>query len=321
MRNITNIYLGYNRIHKIDGYAFAGTEDIQMLLLNNNPIKVVNSTAFSGLKKVEFLFLPAGVRTLQADAFSGLEQVGVLKLAYLDLTEMSAHTFRGLSRIRVLSIENSDLATIRRGAFHGMERIGELKIANNKIDRIENLSISEEVRKLTLKGNHILEIPSPDALGDIRVRQIKVELNHFPCNCRVLFLVESRVGNDTDFLRDNKCISPFSLNGRPMVDMDSMGWVGVHNQNKMRVFVRCAILSRFLPAYLLRLGCSASAEGRTWRRRSRRRGGNRSGRGGRRSRRSRRRKTGGGGPGRGQSSRDMILMLLLLTTFLRINCH
>ena len=35
----------------------------------------MNSTAFSGLKKVEFLFLPAGVQTLQSDAFNGLEQV------------------------------------------------------------------------------------------------------------------------------------------------------------------------------------------------------------------------------------------------------
>ena len=38
----------------------------------------------------------------------------MLKLAYLDLREMSAHTFRGLRRVRVLSVENSDLATIRQ---------------------------------------------------------------------------------------------------------------------------------------------------------------------------------------------------------------
>ena len=46
-------------------FAFAGSEDIEMLLLNNNPISLVNSTAFSGLKYVKFLFLPAGVKNLQ----------------------------------------------------------------------------------------------------------------------------------------------------------------------------------------------------------------------------------------------------------------
>jgi len=44
-----------------------------------------------------------------------------------------------------------------------------------------------------------------------------VKENHFPCNCRVLFLLESPLGNASDFMRANKCISPFNLNGRPMV--------------------------------------------------------------------------------------------------------
>ena len=101
-------------------FAFAGSENIEMLLLNNNPISVVNSTAFSGLKLVKFLFLPAGVKNLQGDAFNGLEHVGKLKLAYLDLTHgLAPYTFRGLQNLSDLTIENSDLATIRTNAFSG----------------------------------------------------------------------------------------------------------------------------------------------------------------------------------------------------------
>lgn len=226
IRNVTNLYLGYNRLTQIDGYAFAGTEHIQMLLLNNNPIKTVNSSAFSGLKNIEFLYLPAGVRRLQSDAFNGLENVGVLKLAYLDLTEMSPFTFRGLKSVRMLTIENSDLATIRKRAFHGMSNIGELKIANNKIDRIEDLSIPEEVANLTLKGNHILQIPPPSSLENIRVTSVKAIGNHFPCNCRVLFLLDSilaRSEGEDMFMQQNKCISPFTLNGRTMSSMRQLG--------------------------------------------------------------------------------------------------
>ena len=91
-----------------------------MLLLNNNPISVVNSTAFSGLKYVKFLFLPAGVKYLQSDAFNGLEHVGKLKLAYLDLADgLAPYTFRGMQNLDDLTIENSDLATIRTNAFAG----------------------------------------------------------------------------------------------------------------------------------------------------------------------------------------------------------
>ena len=144
-----------------------------MLLLNNNPIKIVNSSAFSGLKHVEFLFLPAGVQNLAADAFNGLESVGLLKLAYLDLTELSPFTFRGMKHIRKLSIENSDLATIRANAFMGIASLRELRIANNKIDRIEDFAIAAGVGSLVLKGNHILDIPSPLALSHIDADKVR----------------------------------------------------------------------------------------------------------------------------------------------------
>ncbi len=46
-------------------------------------------------------------------------QVGLLRLLYLGLRELSPYTFRGLKDVRVLSIENSDLATIKERAFQG----------------------------------------------------------------------------------------------------------------------------------------------------------------------------------------------------------
>ncbi len=54
----------------------------------------------------------------------------------------------------------------------GLERVGELKIAHNKIDRIEDFSISNEVSRLTLRGNHVLEIPTPDAMENIQVSNV-----------------------------------------------------------------------------------------------------------------------------------------------------
>ena len=49
------------------------------------------------------------IQNLASDAFNGLEYVGLLKLAYLDLTELASFTFRGLNVVRQLTIENSDL--------------------------------------------------------------------------------------------------------------------------------------------------------------------------------------------------------------------
>jgi len=82
------------------------------------------------LKHVEFLFLPAGVQNLASDAFNGLEYVGLLKLAYLDLIELSPFTFRGLNFVRQLAIENSDLVNIDvTGA-----RVSTIRISKKRLD-------------------------------------------------------------------------------------------------------------------------------------------------------------------------------------------
>ena len=94
---------------------FGASDDNNELIL-----QTVESEAFKGLTQVRFIFLPAGVRDLKPDAFSGLEMVDKLKLAYLDLNELVAYTFRGIKKLRSLVIENSDLATIRSKAFAGM---------------------------------------------------------------------------------------------------------------------------------------------------------------------------------------------------------
>jgi len=225
IRNVSNLMLGHNQLNVIEDSAFAATEMIEMLILNNNPIKTVESHAFTGLKHVKFIFLPAGVRHLKPDAFSGLEMVDKLKLAYLDLNELASFTFRGIKKLRSLTIENSDLATIRSNAFSGMTEVDEIRITSNKIDRIEEHAFPSRntVTSLILEGNHVLEVPPLSALEDIEVEKVTVVKNHFPCNCRVIYLLESKLGRSKHFLNVNKCISPLTLNGQPMITMIQSG--------------------------------------------------------------------------------------------------
>ena len=59
-----------------------------------------------------------------------------------------------------------------------MHNVKQVTITKNKIDRIEDLSISSQsmVKSLTLEGNHILEIPSLSALQDIKVKQVHINV-------------------------------------------------------------------------------------------------------------------------------------------------
>lgn len=230
LQNITIIRLAYNRIQRVEGYAFAGTSNVRLLLLNNNPLHRVDSSAFSGLSNVDRLIFPSGIRSVEADAFTGLDTVGVLKLAFMDLSSLKPLTFRGLSHVHVLAIQDSDLGIIRAGAFEGMTQIGLLNIRNNKIDAIQELSIrpANRIKILHFHGNHLLETPLPGAVNIQGVELLNVIDNHFPCDCHIHTLLDSPLANDTtgiNFRSKNYCISPLEVNGKPMsdLDLDSIG--------------------------------------------------------------------------------------------------
>ncbi|PSN53613.1 hypothetical protein C0J52_00944 [Blattella germanica] len=176
------------------------------------------------------VWLSSGIRSVEADAFNSLDTVGVLKLAFMDLTSLKPYTFRGLSHVHVLAIQDSDLGVIRAGAFDGMSQIGILSLKNNKIDAIQELKLktANRVRMLHFHGNHLLETPLPGAVVIQGVEVLNVVENHFPCDCHIHSLLAGPLANDTtgaDFRAKNFCISPLELNGKAMdsIDLDSIG--------------------------------------------------------------------------------------------------
>ncbi|KAG5866628.1 hypothetical protein JTB14_015435 [Gonioctena quinquepunctata] len=228
LQNISSIYLSHNKIRQVESYAFAGTSNLKLLVLSNNPIHKLESHAFSGLNGVERLTFPSGIRLIEPDAFDGLDTIGYIKLAFMDLPGLSTGIFRGLTNVGVLSIQESDLGVIDGSAFNGMTFIKNLNILNNKIDFIEYLNITQEqhISHLKLQGNHILEVPKAETLL-IEVEKLTVISNHFPCNCHIHSLLEGPLINEsvTKFIARNFCISPLEVNGLPMnsLDIDAIG--------------------------------------------------------------------------------------------------
>ncbi|XP_059474036.1 leucine-rich repeat and immunoglobulin-like domain-containing nogo receptor-interacting protein 1 [Neocloeon triangulifer] len=227
LQNVSHIFLGHNHIEKVEGYAFAGTSNVRLLLLNNNPLKRVEASAFSGLTHVEHIILPSGVKVIEPDAFNGLDTVGLLKLAFMDLQALQTNTFHNLIRVHVLTIQESDLGVIEEGAFEGLSLVTNLNIINNKIDAIRGLVIkaSSRVRTLRFHGNHLLETPTLSGLVIEGVEHLSVINNHFPCDCHVHTLLASTLANTSDFKRRNFCISPLEVNGRTIesLDLDTIG--------------------------------------------------------------------------------------------------
>ncbi len=237
LQNISTILLGHNKILKVEGYAFAGTANVRLILLINNPMVRLDSFAFSSLNNVDRLILPSGIRQIDADAFSGLDTVGLLKLSFMDLESLQAYTFRNLRNVKVLSLQESDLGIIQPNAFDGMTNVDNLNIFNNKIDAIQELNLTEynNVRTLNIYGNHLLETPEPGSIILEGISSILVHNNHFPCGCHIHTLLESPLVNSTsyeqnEFLSKNFCISPLELNGQLMSNIDIYSIGKCHEQ-------------------------------------------------------------------------------------------
>lgn len=226
LQNITTILLSHNKILRVETNAFAGTSNVKLILLSNNPMLKIETSAFSGLTHVEHLILPSGIRIIEPDAFYSMDSVGLLKLAFMDLTELSPFTFRGLTNVAVLSLQESDLGIICANSFDGLSHVGTLKFLNNKIDSIEelNLTSAHHIKHLIFHGNHLLETPDPGAIILEGIRNISVINNHFPCGCHVHTLLDSPLSNGSyqrgDFLTRNYCISPLDVNGKAMSELD-----------------------------------------------------------------------------------------------------
>uniref|UniRef100_A0A182JIG8 Uncharacterized protein n=1 Tax=Anopheles atroparvus TaxID=41427 RepID=A0A182JIG8_ANOAO len=237
LQNVTQILLSHNKILRIEGYAFAGAVNVRVIHLADNPTVTIETNAFSSLSNVDRLILPSGIRSIEPDAFFGLELVGYLKLSFMDLAALEPYTFRGLTHVKLLSLQESDLGIVRSGAFEGLVHVELLNILNNKIDAIQelNLTAANRIRVLRIQGNHLLETPDAGAIVLEGIETLHVNSNYFPCGCHIHTLLESPLANGSyaahggttsgDFLSKNYCISPLEVNGLPMsaIDLYSIG--------------------------------------------------------------------------------------------------
>uniref|UniRef100_A0A8D8QKM9 Chondroadherin n=1 Tax=Cacopsylla melanoneura TaxID=428564 RepID=A0A8D8QKM9_9HEMI len=267
LQNVSVLLLNHNKIHKIEQYSFAGTANMRLLLLNNNPLHRIESNAFSSLSNVEHLILPSGIKVIEPFAFFGLESIGLLKISYMDLKVLQSNTFTGLSKVHFLAIQDSDLGVVEEDAFSGLRQITSLNIMNNKIDSIREFKFnsSNSIKNIRFHGNHILQSPQVSAINVESVDNFSVYNNHFPCDhCNIYAILESSFAksNLNHFIKHNYCISPLSMNGKPISSLDINAITAQCSlSNEVSVYSKYnnkGITNLFISKWLLVLACVIS---------------------------------------------------------------
>jgi len=217
------VMINNNEISIIRKHAFAKSRHIKFLNLERNPVKTIQSMAFSELFNVDYLYLPDEIETIEPDAFKGLLNLHVMQLPHLDTPALLPHTFRGLEQLKSLTIMDAKIGVIKANAFAGIETVEFVQILRSDIRRIRRKSFAgiRNVKHLELRGNTIRRWDaSTFGIGDVQemsagetgVESIEINDNLLNCSCdNTWWIRRDGFGLSSVVLAGNRCFAPTSL--------------------------------------------------------------------------------------------------------------
>ncbi|XP_030605167.1 toll-like receptor 21 [Archocentrus centrarchus] len=139
IKNLEKLDYRYNRILRVDPYAFYHTPNIKMLQLNINSIAFLHRHALKGLTKLEILRLDNNL-----------------------LTDLFNVTFEDLIRLQILNLRNNRISVIFDRTFFNLKMLTTLDLGGNKITHFQSSGLDglQRLSNLYLDGNQLKEIDS-----------------------------------------------------------------------------------------------------------------------------------------------------------------
>ena len=153
-----------NKIVKIETGAFNGLENLEMFFLSQNRIGVLSGSVFQPLKSLTYLDLGNNnLHQIFQVLFEPLKSLRRLDLSGNGCCDrMQETTFESLTSLRYLHLERNNLSNYvaSKGAdllFKGLSELKEIHLSSNKIQRISDSLLRDQVNLelLKLDGNRI----------------------------------------------------------------------------------------------------------------------------------------------------------------------
>ncbi|XP_058244120.1 toll-like receptor 21 [Hemibagrus wyckioides] len=149
----------YNRILKVNSFAFSHTPNLTTLQLNINIIAYLDRKALSGLKDLLTLRLDNNLLTdLYNESFEDLHSLQTLNLRNNQISVIFNNTFYSLSQLRILDLGGNKIAHLMPLAFVGLDSLNNLYLDRNRLAKIDVQligSLHRTLNVLDLQGNFI----------------------------------------------------------------------------------------------------------------------------------------------------------------------
>ena len=161
LTDVTELTISNEGLTSLQPGDFKGLTYLESLQLSWHDIKELPTGVFAGLTYLEVLDLSGGaagnggLRQLNAQTFTGLENLVELRLSYNRLNELPPDIFAGLPNLRSLWLNNNTLRELPPDVFTGLTSLRSLQLTSNRLREIPDHSFSglDNLQYLHIGGN------------------------------------------------------------------------------------------------------------------------------------------------------------------------
>ncbi|KAL2084227.1 hypothetical protein ACEWY4_019745 [Coilia grayii] len=157
--SLTFLSYRYNRILKVNEFAFAHTPRLQTLQLNINIIAFMHHKALCNLTELINLRLDNNLLSdLYNDSFIDLHNLKTLNLRNNQLSVIFKNTFQSLKSLYILDLGGNKISQFSEGAFTGLESLAKIYLDRNRLTQkyIPMFAkLSTTLKVLDLQNNRI----------------------------------------------------------------------------------------------------------------------------------------------------------------------
>lgn len=147
----------YNRILKVNKFAFTHTPGLKTLKLNINTIAFMDYNALHNLTNLTTLRLDNNLLTdLFNESFIDLHNLKTLILRNNQISVIIKNTFQSLKILDILDLGGNKITHFREGALNGLLSLTKIYLDRNRLTKIEIFAkLSATLRVLDLQTNKI----------------------------------------------------------------------------------------------------------------------------------------------------------------------
>ncbi|XP_013403991.1 protein artichoke [Lingula anatina] len=223
------IDLSHNSLTRLEDFGWKD-QQVKVILLNNNRIMSMSTTALHGLRWLSILDLSNNsLRDIWWENFKDLQNLKTLILSGNDLgsmlkTQNGVALLNSLRGLETLYLDKNSIDEPHEDLFYNLTSLTRLDLSQNMMENTswKLLSRLQSITHLNLSSNNFKQFDPESFEGFGSLQSLDLSLNPFECNCDLLefrnWLDRTSVSiEDFDKIDRYVCQSPDKWKGRPLM--------------------------------------------------------------------------------------------------------